>query len=165
MMNIKKSVRFLSAVLGVVLLLQILCIAVSASSKTELYGRDVLSKMDNSTALLYAYDNIVEGVENSIGEINVYDGKNSISVNEINMVYDVYRRDHTEHFWLGNAYSYFQNSKTVTVLAPQYLYSGDELKTKKAEFEKAVEDILSGLDTSFTEFEKEDTNNDGRDQN
>jgi hypothetical protein len=71
------------------------------------------------------------------------------------MVYDVYRRDHAEHFWVGNGYRYLQNTNTVTLLSVDYLYAGEELKTKKLEFQKAVNEILSGMDMSASEFEKE----------
>ena len=153
-----KRTRLTALIAAFVMLMQIFCIGVSANgseTKIEYYGRDILSKMNNSTALLYAYDNIVQGVEASLEEITVYDGKNSISVDEINMVYDVYRRDHTEHFWIGNGYRYLQNANTVTLLSVEYLYAGEELKTKKLEFQRAADEILSGMDLSASEFEKE----------
>ena len=153
-----KRIKLTALIATFVLIVQMLCVGISASTnetEIEYYGRDVLSKMSNSTALLYAYDNIVQGIENSLDEISVYNGENAISVDEIIMVYDVYRRDHVEHFWVGTGYRYLNNGETVTALSVDYLYSGQELATKKLEFEAAVEEILSGMDSTASEFEKE----------
>ena len=153
-----KRIKITALIAAFMLIAQMFCMGVSASggeTEIEYYGREVLSKMNNSTALLYAYDSIVQGVEDTLDKINVYDGKNALSADELNMVYDVYRRDHTEHFWVGTGYRYMSNGETVSVLSVDYLYSGQELEAKKLEFEAAVNEILSGMDSTASEFEKE----------
>ncbi len=121
----------------------------------EYYGRNALSKLDNATALVYAYDKIVECVENSNEEIAVWDEKNEITQAEFETVMDAYRRDHGEHFWLDSVYTLTSSSKSVTHFSPDYLYSGEELEYKKAEFENAVTEILAGVTAEMSEFEKE----------
>lgn len=121
---------------------------------TPYYGRAVLESMGKE-ALLYAYDQIVTGVENTQETINVYDGKNPITQEEVKLVMSVYRRDYAHHFWLGNGYSISYNSKSVTAVVPQYLMTGAVLMTAKARFEAAAKQILSGITEGMTEYEKE----------
>jgi len=121
----------------------------------DYYGRDALKAMPNKTALLYAYDAIVNGVENSDATISVYNGVDSISQEEVEMVMDVYVRDHAEHFWLGNAYSLEYNSSTILGIEPTYLLTGAELTVAKAAYDNKVNELLSGLTSSMSEFEKE----------
>ena len=119
------------------------------------YGRTQLATMPNSTALLYAYDQIVAGVEASAESIEVYNGIDAISPVELEMVMEVYRRDYAHHFWLSNTYSYSSTSATVVSVMPQYILSGTELEEAKAAFEQKVAEILSGLTSDMTEFQRE----------
>lgn len=119
------------------------------------YGREALSKLDNKDALLYAYDQIVAGVEISAEEIAVVKDDFAISLKEIEMVFDAYVRDHTEHFWLGNSYGRSYNSATVLTIQPSYILSGSELEAAKEEFELAVTDMLSGITNTMSEFDRE----------
>ncbi|MBR2311371.1 MAG: hypothetical protein IKA47_12730 [Oscillospiraceae bacterium] len=121
---------------------------------TPYYGRAVLESMGKE-ALLYAYDQIVTGVENTQETISVYDGKNPITQEEVKLVMSVYRRDYAHHFWLGNGYSISYNSMSVTAVVPQYLMTGAVLMTAKARFEAAAKQILSGITEGMTEYEKE----------
>ena len=73
-----KRIKITALIAAFMLIAQMFCMGVSASggeTEIEYYGREVLSKMNNSTALLYAYDSIVQGVEDTLDKINVYDGK------------------------------------------------------------------------------------------
>lgn len=122
---------------------------------TEYYCRNALKELENSKALLFAYDKIVEGVENCTSKINVYDGENPISIEEIDVVMDAYRRDHAEHFWMNSGYSVLYNTVTVNSIEATYLFSGSALERAKAEMEQAIEQILSGITEEMSEFEKE----------
>ena len=121
----------------------------------EYYGRYALSLEPNAKVLLYIYDQLVEGIENTQEEISVYDGNNPVTAQELQTAYDAYTRDHTEHFWLGNSYSYYYNSKTIISIVPSYLFSGSQLQAARAEYEQAVNKFLAGIDDSMTDFQKE----------
>lgn len=119
------------------------------------YGREAISRLENANALLYAYDSIVEGVENSLAKISVFNGTDPISVEELKVVYEAYRRDRPEHFWLGNSYSYFYRGEVVEELVPSYNLSGDALKAARARFDKRVAELLHGITPSMSEYQRE----------
>ena len=127
----------------------------SADSTVSYYGRDLLSAMDNSAGLLYAYDQLATGVEKSAEAISVYNGTDAISQAEIEMVMDLYRKDYAHHFWLGNGYRFSSNSFSVVTIKPTYTMKGQELEAAKATFEQKVTDILSGITSAMSEYEKE----------
>lgn len=124
-------------------------------NEKEYYGRSALAAMSNSTALLYAYDKITAGIGASEAEISVYNGTNAITQAEIKTVLDAYRRDHTEHFWMGNSYSISYTTATVISLRPTYIMSGAELETAKETFDDAVDEMLSGITSVMSEYERE----------
>ena len=76
------------------------CTSCGAEREVEYFGRKALAQMDNSAALLYAYDRIAEGVNSLAEEISVYDGTHLLSTDEIQTVLDVFDRDHTYPFWI-----------------------------------------------------------------
>ena len=156
----KRLLKHLFAVTAVVAFALILTFAASAKNETSipdelLYGRTVIAEMDSTGALLYAYDAIANGIDRAQADITIYDGVHPITVEQMQFVYDAYRRDHAEHFWLGTGYSYYSNSQTVTRVLPQYLMVGDELAAAKAAYEAEVRKVLAGIDESMSEFEKE----------
>lgn len=130
---------------------------VLAKKSVSYYGRSALEKLPNSTALLYAYDKIAAGVAESKAEISVYNGTNPISYDELMTAYEAYRFDHTEHFWLGIEYTVGSVDGTATTLKPSYIMSGAELDAAKAEFDNACRELLSGIDDSMSEYEREKT--------
>ena len=123
--------------------------------QTEMYGRKALSGLSNSKALLYAYDQLVKGIADSKAEISVYNGTNPITMDEIRIVVDAYGRDHTYHFWLGNSYSASYNSTSVLKVLPNYIMTGASLESAKIAFNTAADQILSGLNSGMTDYEKE----------
>lgn len=152
----KKLKRLIAIFVVVSLILSLLPLCLNAQDDDFYVGRQALSQMPNAEALLYAYDKIVEGVENTKEEISVYDNVNKISVNEIKMVFEAYRNDHAEHFWLGNSYSYSLYSEAEVVsFNPSYIISGAELENARTEFEDAIDEILSGVTKSMSDYEKE----------
>ena len=122
----------------------------------DYYGRTALAKLPNSEALLFAYDQLAEGIEAANERISVYNGKNYISLDELQTVMDAYRRDYVQHFWLGNNYSisYIDSSRMLDVI-PSYIMSGDTLAAARAKYDAAVNEILSGISSSMSEYEKE----------
>lgn len=129
----------------------------AAAANTEYYGRAALAEMPNSTALLYAYDQITAGVAACETEISVYNGTNAITKDEFKVAFVSYLRDHPEHFWLGNTYSYYFNHTdgTVRSLLPIYIMSGTELEAAKAAFDSAVGELLTGISSSMSEYDRE----------
>ncbi len=129
----------------------------AAAANTEYYGRAALAEMPNSTALLYAYDQITAGVAACETEISVFNGTNAITKEEFKVAFVSYLRDHPEHFWLGNTYSYYFNHTdgTVRSLLPIYIMSGTELEAAKAAFDSAVGELLTGISSSMSEYDRE----------
>ena len=162
------SVRLLSLALAVLWLLGALPVSTTAAAalspvltaegaSPEYYGRDALSRLQNSTALLYAYDRIAAGVESSEKDISVYNGTDRITDTEIKTVFDAYRRDYPEHFWIGNNYSYSYNLGTGNVIdvTPNYIMSGSALEKAKTDFSAAVSDMVRGISGSMSEYDRE----------
>ena len=127
------------------------------SQPVEYYGRTALGNLANAAALQYAYDRIVSGIASSAETIVVSNSTNKLTVEELKTVFDAYRRDHTEHFWLGNAYSYSFDSVNGTVigLKPTYTMSGDKLTQAKTAFNQAVNAYLAGITSDMSEFKIE----------
>ncbi|MBR5283659.1 MAG: hypothetical protein IKU27_01205, partial [Clostridia bacterium] len=120
------------------------------------YGRSVLAEMDNAEALLYAYDAIAEGVANGERTIDVRNGTDKISVEEIGIVYEAYSYDHTEVFWLDGGYGIqMYDYDDVIAVVISYIMEGAELEEAKADFEAVAEEILAGIEEDMSEFEKE----------
>ncbi|MBO5416621.1 MAG: hypothetical protein J6A83_08350 [Clostridia bacterium] len=138
-------------------------LSASAASATEravtveYYGRGALAALPNSTALLYAYDKIVEGVGNASEQFSIYNGTNALSLEEMDTVLSAYRSDHTEQFWIGNSvrYSYSNSKQTVVDLLPSYIMTGSELEAARGVFSQVVESMLSELPSGLGEFETE----------
>ena len=124
-------------------------------SAIEYYGRTALQALANGNALVYAYDQIVKGVEVSADKISVYNGTDSITQEELETVYDAYLRDHSEHFWLGNAYNITLSGGKAIALKPTYIMEGAELDTAREAFNRAVDACLAGITKDMSEFERE----------
>ena len=155
-MNTKMKMRILSLLLCIVMLVGLMPTTVWAAEGTvHYYGRNALSALTNSTALLHAYDRLASGVETSAETITVYNGTDAITQTEFEMVMDAYRRDYAHHFWLGNSYEISSDATSVVSIKPTYTMTGTDLETAKTAFEQKVTDILSGITSSMSEYEKE----------
>ena len=122
------------------------------------YGRAALAECDGAAGLLFAYDALVAGLSASAEEIELYDGVNKISQDDVRTVFDAVRRDRAELFWIGNSYSVSylgtpDNIETVTSILPSYLYTGDTLAAAKATLEAEVTEILASIPAGSTEYE------------
>ena len=129
----------------------------AAEEPVGYYGREAISKLPNSDALLFAYDTLVEGIENSKETISIKDSSKKITTSELSVVMDAYRRDHVEHFWYGTSYSYSYNPETSVVvsISPTYTMSGAALTEAKRDFELNTAILLEGIDASMSEYERE----------
>lgn len=130
--------------------------AKESAAEPEYYGRYALSTLPNSEALLFAYDAVSDGIENSVPLITVDNGQSGLTVEEFNVVCDAYRRDRTDHFWAdGGNISYSTVTGKALKYAPNYIMSGTELADARAAFNAAADEILLGITDGMTEFEKE----------
>lgn len=139
------------------LLLSSFIFTATAEDATALYGRDALGKMSNSASLLYAYDEIVKGVENSSSSqpISVRDASRAITVAELKTVIVAVFSDHPELFWIKKEWSYNCETATekVNTVKVAYYMENSELANAKAELDKAVGEMTRGLEGK-SDYEK-----------
>ena len=124
-------------------------------SKDEYYGRNALAKMDNGETLLYAYDKIAEGIENSIEKISLNDSNYTVTVSDLSIVFDAYINDYPQHFWRENGYTRYYSGQKVIAMAPMYSISGSELEEARTEFDSGIDEITDGITAAMSEFERE----------
>ncbi len=156
--------RLLLVLCALVLLLQLLPVvpmaattSTTAVSSDLYYCREALKKLPNSQALLFAYDNIVQGINASAEEITVGDDTHQLTLDEFKMVLESTRRDHTEQFWMGTSYTYAYNTATgmITAMQPTYIMEGKALADAKVAFEQAIVNMIERIDSTASEYEKE----------
>jgi len=128
-------------------------------SEVPYYGREALGKMANKDALLYAYDQLVAGVETSLEKIQIYPagGTPEASIEEMKIVMDAYTRDHPEHFWLDGKYSisYKKDSGMASAIKPVYTMSGVDLQNARAAFDAKTNELLNGISADQSEFDRQ----------
>ena len=154
--------RLLIALCCLVLLMQMLPIVPMAETvdkgaapKEFYYCREALKTLENSDALLFAYDSIVAGIDACAEEITVSNNQYKISPAEFEMVLEATRRDHTEQFWMGGSYTPNHDGSVFWSLEPTYTMKGAELQDAKAAFEQAINLMLARLSPEMSEYEKE----------
>ncbi len=154
--------RIMIALCCLVLLVQLLPVVPMAETvdigeiPNELYYcREALKTLENSEALLFAYDNIVEGIDACAEEIIISNNQYQISPAEFEMVLEATRRDHTEQFWMGGGYTPYDENGVCWSIKPTYLMEGAELQDAKAAFEQAIDLMLARLTPNMSEYEKE----------
>ncbi len=121
----------------------------------EYYGRYALSQLNDSEDYLYVYDCLVNGVENEQTSISVRNDQHSVTVEELKMVYDAYRRDHTEHFWLGNEYTISNVGGIAYSISFKYFMTGSALATAKTLFNNATQEMISCITDEMSDYERE----------
>lgn len=124
-------------------------------SEESYYGKSALRNMSNSNNLVYAYEQIAEGVKQSQVSIPIKDDTHSITAEELKTVFEAYINDYPQHFWRQNGYSYSYSGYIVTRLSPSYTMAGDELEEAKEKFNNGIDEVITGIDASNSEFERE----------
>ena len=119
------------------------------------FGKSILSKMDNSAALIYVYDKLVEGIKNSTANISISHTKHKVNWDEVTVVYRALHNDYPEYFWINGACTGNVNSLTDVALSitPTYTMSGSALQNAKNAFNSKVNSMLVGLDGK-SDYEK-----------
>ncbi len=161
--------RFFGVLLVLPVLLQMLPIASLASNEglegEELplspdafvcqMARDGLATLPNAEALLYAYDQLVAGVEVCAESISIKSPSGALSTEDVAIVTDAYRRDHAEHFWIGSSYSMRGTADAVTVIEPRYELTGEALANARVAFDNAVEAFLDVITHNMRDYDRE----------
>ena len=132
----------------------------SPVSPSDYYGRKQLETMSNSGSLLYAYDQMAEGIENHASEITVNNLFHSVTKDEWLVVLYTYLYDYPQHFWMDSSYRYkYKNGSNgemiIVQILPNYVFSESELATAKEAFQAEANKILSTLSPSMSEYELE----------
>lgn len=157
--------RLMIALCCLVLLVQLLPIVSMAEAVTAAevdvslyYCREQLEDLPNGKALLYAYDNIVAGIDACAEEIIISNKQYQLTMDEFQLALEAVRRDHTEQFWLHTSYSYVPDSAgNIVKMLPQYIFVGAELEAAKVAFNQAIDNMIARLDEGMSEYEKEKT--------
>ncbi len=157
--------RLMIALCCLVLLVQLLPIVPMAEtvdkgtvSQDLYYCRAQLGDLPNGEALLFAYDNIVAGIDACAEEITISNDKYQLYLDEFQLALEAVRRDHTEQFWLSTAYSYTPDSSGyIANMLPEYLMTGAELENAKVAFNQAIDNMLARLTPNMSEYEMEKT--------
>ena len=139
-MKNKISVLLLTA-LVLSLLVPLFAVNAFAVSTGEKYGRRALEKMANSPGLVFAYDKLSKGVVDMRSDIVVSEGTNTVTADEMRIVFDAYYYDYPEHFWVENSFSMKVFKGVVQSVMPKYSFSPSDLPAAKVEYEKAVNNI------------------------
>ena len=154
--------RFMIALCCLVLLVNLLPIVPMAAtvsgaeiSQELYYCREQLKTMDNSAALLFAYDNLVAGIDACAEEIIISNDQYKLSSEEFEMVLEATRRDHTEQFWMGGSYTHRSSNGVLWSIQPTYTMTGADLQTARTAFNAAINTFVDALDPDMSEYEIE----------
>lgn len=129
-------------------------------SPSDYYGRKQLEKMNNSDALLFAYEQMASGIENLDSEIKIRNIFHSLVKEEWDVVLYTYLYDYPQHFWMATSYKYQYDlgkngEKIISVILPNYVFSETELKVAREKFNQKTQEILNTLSPSMNEYELE----------
>lgn len=117
-------------------------------------GIAYLRSRPGAERLVDAYYRLAAGVEKCEDNIRLHDGENSITVDELPMVYACYRSDFPQHFWL-DGYSYYHEGDVVSDVQPRYLLQyGETLVSGRRAMEDAAVQLLAGVGDSLDEYER-----------
>lgn len=132
--------------------------SVSELKSDDYYGRNMLKSYDNSEALIRAYDKITECVENREKKVDLSDEK--ILASQFYTLYYAYYYDHPQHFWFDYmGYGLMDGGSgvydTISYFCPVYWIEGKELDEAISKWETSVEELISGIDESMSEYQRE----------
>lgn len=117
-------------------------------------GIAYLRSRPGAERLVDAYYRLAAGVEKCEDNIRLHDGENSITVDELPMVYACYRSDFPQHFWT-DGYSYYHEGDVVSDVQPRYLLQyGETLVNGRQAMEDAAVQLLAGVGDSLSEYER-----------
>ena len=118
-----KRTRKLTALVAVITLLATLWVPAAVSAEAvpaaqqesiAYFGRSILTQMDNSEALLYAYDQLVSGCEALSTRVDISHRTHQLNAEEASLVWEVVTSDHPAFFWLADGVSIRSSGGVVT---------------------------------------------------
>ena len=133
--------RFAAIVLSLaIFVLSLPAMWVFAADEDFRYGRAKLTGTQQ-----YIYDALVVGCESAKGEIKIgISGRNVDLNNDLKTAYTMLCSDYPEYFWLAGGWNAESDGVTLTV-KPQYSIPGGDLGAAKSQYNKAVQELTSGL--------------------
>ncbi len=149
----KKSIALL---LILIIAIYSLPLSASAASGDELrYGKTIIAQMNNSAALSYAYDTIVDGIKNSKTRIDLTHATHKVTWDEVQIVYKLLTADYPEFFWISTTYEGSIDTDTgcAVEVRPYYIISGAGLTAAKSKLNTKVNDLTNDLN-GRSDYEK-----------
>ena len=151
----KRFLSKFSLVIVLSLIIMMLPVFPSAASADEArYGKTILGKLNNSAALIYAYETLADGCKDAKSSISLQSSKHKITWDELTTVFSAVFYDYPEYFWLtgGCSGSIDGGSGAVVSVSPGYTMTGSALTAAKTSFESVSKNLLTGL-TGKSDYE------------
>lgn len=97
-------------------------------------------------------ETLYEGLSNSEKDIDIssYD----ISKSQLKQLMQDIINNNPDLFYVASQYSYYTNNDKITSVVPSYEYSGSDLEKKMTVYKNGMNDILSGINSSWSDLEK-----------
>lgn len=122
----------------------------------EYYVETALENELGKEKYFKAYNAIKSGVENFESEIRL---GTEADENEIWMIFNSYRSDHPEHFWLNPVTLPFgtlcADGAIESFIAPKYFFTKEQMSAETEKINAAADELLKGITPSMPEFERE----------
>lgn len=122
----------------------------------EYYVETALENELGKEKYFKAYNAIKSGVENFESKIRL---GTEVDKNEIWMIFNSYRSDHPEHFWLNPVTLPFgtldADGAIESFIAPKYFFTKENLPAETEKINAAADELLKGITPSMPEFERE----------
>lgn len=132
-------IKKLAIMIWAILLFSLLPISTNASAADDRlrYGKEMLRQMGNANALVYVYDVLAtECNDAKSSNISIKNSQHKINADELNIVYQIFRNDYPEYFWLPTEYQYQLDSEDAYVEKIMFNYI---IRKSISEDKKAVE--------------------------
>ena len=122
----------------------------------EYYVETALENEIGKEKYFKAYNAIKSGVENFESEIRL---GTEVDENEIRMIFNSYRSDHPEHFWLNPVTLPFgtvdADGAIESFIVPEYFFTKEQMSAETEKINAAADELLKGITPSMPEFERE----------
>lgn len=122
----------------------------------EYYVETALENEIGKEKYFKAYNAIKSGVENFESKIRL---GTEVDENEIWMIFNSYRSDHPEHFWLNPVTLPFgtldADGAIESFIVPEYFFTKEQMSAETEKINAAADELLKGITPSMPEFERE----------
>ena len=122
----------------------------------EYYVETALENELGKEKYFKAYNAIKSGVENFEDKIRL---GTEVDENELRMIFNSYRSDHPEHFWLNPVTlpfgTLYADGAIESFIAPKYFFTKEQMSAETEKINAAADELLKGITPSMPEFERE----------